>query len=292
MSNRVGAEVESSSCSNHYSTLILMTIFVESRATEINLPNAKRVEGLEALTGADMMISRLTLPATTRALILKHLYESALLIQCKFGEDLAASVGDRLNDSLARMISMTRRTALHWLLFVGTLACDFDGIAFIDGHKTHVGMKFDTIDGAIVGWLARGGVYYSLSRKGLLAPWCEDMERRLGQYNAEQYKYILSKPEFPDDLPSVHDDALQIPIRVKDARRALIGFNGLGVELVNRLWEFCGDYKSVMQLLTDPDSAGKVEGIGKGTIASIRKQCGLQDGDEPLQSYSANGSKQ
>lgn len=250
-------------------------IFVESKASEITLPKATRVEHLEEWSGGDLMISTLSVPCKTCALFQKHIDSGALIIQVKLGEDLAASVGDRLNDHIARMRECTRRVAQHWLLFIGVLTCDSENYALINGRKTHMGMKFDTVDGAIVGWIARGGVYYSLSRIGLLESWCEDMERRLGQYEAQQYKYVLHQTDFPDDMPNITNDPLQIPVAVKDARRALVGFKGLGVETVNKVWTHCGDFKSAMMFLTDVDNAGKIEGIGVKTIQSIRKQCGL-----------------
>lgn len=259
-----------------------MTIFVESRASEITLPHATRVEHLEEWTGGDMLLSRLSMPCATQTLLRKHIEEGALIVQVKIGEDLAASVGDRLNESIARMRECTRRVAQHWLLYLGTLGCDGDGLALINGHLTHTKMEFKTVDGAIVGWIARGGVFYSLSRVGLLEQWVWDMERRLENYSQQQYKMVFGVPQFPDDLPSVHDDPLQIPIAVKDARRALIGFKGLGPELVNRVWEYCGDFKSAMMFLTDETNAGRIEGIGLKTIQSIRKQCGLGSDDGPL----------
>lgn len=251
-----------------------MTIFIDAREG-IPLPSATRVENLEAWTGADIMLSRLSLPCKTRALLMKHIESGAILIQLKIGEDLAGSVGDRLNESLARMRSVTLRTASHWLLFVGVLTCDNEGSANINGYRTHRNLSFATIDGAIVGWIARGGVYYALSRIGLLEGWCNAMVRRLGEYEAEQYKYIFGQQDMPDDL----DTPLQIPVAVKDARRVLIGFRGLGPNLVNRIWSYCGDFKSALAFLTDPQSAGKLEDVGPKTIASIRRQCGLSESD-------------
>lgn len=257
-----------------------MTIFVEAKASELSLPKAIRVEHLEEWTGGDMLISTLSVPCKTRALLQKHIDSSALIVQVKLGEDLAASVGDRLNEHIARMRECTRRVAQHWLLFIGVLTCEGSGDALINGRKTHMGMKFDTVDGAIVGWIARGGVYYSLSRIGLLESWCEDMERRLGQYEAQQYKMVLHQTDYPADLPNIADDPLQIPIRVTDGRLTLVSLPGLGIELVERTWAYCGNLKSSLNFLTDVSNASKVEGIGKLKIERIRKYFGLEDGEQ------------
>ena len=251
-----------------------MTVFIDSRE-RIPIDNAVRVEDLEAGTGADIMLSRLSMPCKTRALLEKHMDSGAILVQLKIGEDLAASVGDRLNDSLARMRSVTKRTASHWLLFIGVLGCDKEGSATINGYRSRGSLSFASIDGAIVGWMARGGVYYTLPHIGLLDAWVHAMERRLGEYDAHQYHYAFSQQDMPDDL----DTPLQIPVRVTDARRVLIGFKGLGPETVNKVWSHCGDFKAALMFLTDPASAGVIEGIGAKTIASIRRQCGLSESD-------------
>lgn len=256
-----------------------MTIFVESKASEINLPSAVRVANLELLTGADMMISPLKMPASTRQLIVKHLDSGAILLQLKYAEDLAASVGDRLNDSIARMRDVTLRTAQHWLVFIGTLGKDHEGSALINGHRTHRNVSFKTIDGAVVGWLARGGVWYALPRESMLEEWAGDMERRLGEYAAQQYKYVYNVKDFPDALPSIQDDPLQLPIRVRDGRVTILSLPGVGVELAERIWAYCGSLKASLNLLTDESSAGKVEGVGKGKIEKIRAYFGLEAGE-------------
>lgn len=251
-----------------------MTVFIDSRE-DIKLTGASKVENLEQWSGADLMLSRLTMPCKTRALLDKHIDAGAILVQLKVGEDLAASVGDRLNDSLARMRSVTKRTASHWLLFIGVLGCDKEGSATINGYRSRGSLSFATIDGAIVGWMARGGVYYTLPRIEMLDAWCHAMERRLAAYDAHQYHYAFSQQDMPDDF----DTPLQIPVRVTDARRVLIGFKGLGPETVNKVWKHCGDFKAALMFLTDPSSAGVIEGIGAKTIASIRRQCGLSESD-------------
>lgn len=252
-----------------------MTVFIDYRE-DIPIANAVKVDGLEADTGADFMLSRLSVPCKTRSLLDRHIDGGAILCQLKIGEDLASSVGDRLNDSLARMRSITKRTASHFLLFIGTIGCNNEGSATINGHRTHRNISFATLDGACIGWIARGGVYYALPRIEMLDGWAHAMERRLGEYDANQYHYAFNQQDMPDDL----DEPLQIPVAVRDSRRVLIGFRGLGPNLVNRVWDYCGgDFKACLAFLTDPMSAGKVQDVGVKTIASIRRQCGLSDAD-------------
>lgn len=183
-----------------------MSIFIESRASEINIPSGIRVDGLEEWTGADILISRLMMPCKNRILLSKHIEGGAIMAQIKYGEDLAASIGDRLNESIARMREVTRRIPQHWLIYVGTLGADSEGFALINGQRTHMGLSFATVDGGICGWIARGGVFYQLSRVGLLSEWCCSMERRLEEYHTHYYKYVFGKPNFPDDLPNITED--------------------------------------------------------------------------------------
>ncbi len=255
-----------------------MTIFVDARAGEIQIAGCTRVEGLEAWTGADLMVSRLTLPCKTKALLMKHIDEGAVLVQVKLGEDLPSSVGDRLVESIARMRECTRRIPQHMLLFVGVLGCDSEGSALINGHRTRLSLSYATVNTAIMDWMARGGMYYSIPNEAMLDAWARGFEANLNKYHTQAYRYALSTPDLPDDMPNP-DEPLQIPVRVMDARRVLIGFRGLGPELVNRIWAYCGGFKESLAFLTDPQSVGKLEGIGPKTIASIRKQCGLTDSD-------------
>lgn len=257
-----------------------MSVFVDARATEINIPTAKRVANLESWSGADMMVSRLAMPCSTHALFMRHVSEGALLVQVKITSDLAASVGDRLNSSIARMRECTRRTAQHWLVFVGVITCDAEGSALIDGHRTYKNMSWVTLDGAICNWIARGGVYYPLSREGLLPHWAQSMERRLGQFEAQQVKYVYNVKDYPDDLASEADRTLQLPVRVRDARVTLLSLPGLGVELVERVWAWCGpSLKVCLAFLTDVKNAGTVEGIGKAKIEKIREYFNLDAGE-------------
>lgn len=251
-------------------------IFVDSRE-DIPIANAVKVEGLEAQTGADFMVSRLSAPCKTKSLLMKHLNSGAVLCQLKITEDLAASVGDRLNDSLARMRSVTTRPACRMLLFIGALGMNSEGSATINGHRTRRNVSFATIEGAGIGWIARGGTMpFPLPRIEMLDGWAHAMERRLAEYAAEPVKHVFSQQEMPDEL----EGELQIPVRVKDSRRVLIGFRGLGPKLVNRVWEYCGhDFKACLAFLTDLSSVGKVEDISVKTICSIRAQCGLGEGD-------------
>lgn len=264
-------------------------VFVEANAREIDIPNARRTTNLEAWTGGDFLVSTLGIPILNKAILNTHLEANALIVQCKRGDDLASSVGDRLNDSLARMHGTNTVQAQRVLLFIGILTCNSDGKALINGRTTHNNSDYWTVQGSIEKWCDRGGVYRNISRESLLSEWCAKAEKRLREYDAHGYKYVYSAREYPDALPA-SDDALQLPVRVRDGRVTLLQLPGLGIELVERVWAYCGSLKTALNLLTDVGSAGEIEGIGVGKIKKIREYCGLVEGDAPLNWY--NGETQ
>lgn len=261
-----------------------MTIFVEDTAREINIPDAKRTKNLEMWTGGDFIVSTLGLPMLNKALLNKHLEANALIVQAKLGDDLASSVGDRLNNSLARMHTTNTVQAQRVLLFIGILTCSAENKALINGRATHNNSDYWTVQNSIDKWIDRGGVYRNISRESLLPDWCAKAEKRLREYDEHGYKYVYSASEYPDALPA-SDDALQLPVRVRDGRVLLIQLPGIGPELAERIWQYAGDTKSCLRLLTDTRSAGMVDGVGRGKIAKIREYMGMSEDDGPLEVY-------
>lgn len=242
------------------------------------LPNAVTWPGLEALTGADLLLSALDLPASTETLIRKHIAAGALLVQRKSGTDLVHSIGDRLNSSLARMHEVAPlRAGQHVLLFTGTLTCGADGVAVIDGRDA-MG-KFWPVAAALARWGDRGGVVEMLPADAMIPQWVEMRLKHLKEYAGPNGDTRLVYPSdaYPLDLPAA-DDPLQLPIAVRDGRVVLARLNGIGPKLAERIWEYCGrNLGWALTLLTDESSPElhKIPGIGLTTIRNIRQQFGL-----------------
>lgn len=243
-----------------------------------SLPNAIVSPGLEALTGADLLLSALDAPASTETLIRKHIAAGALLVQRKSGADLVHSIGDRLNSSLARMHEVApRRAAQHVLLFTGTLTCDADGQALIDGHDA-MG-KFWAVTAALARWGDRGGVVETLPTDAMIPQWVEMRLKHLREYAAPEgaVRFVYPPNEVPMDPPAA-DDPLQLPIAVRDGRVVLAQLRGIGPKLAERIWEYTGrNLGWALTLLTDEGSPEtvKIPGIGLQTIRNIRQQFGL-----------------
>lgn len=249
-------------------------IFIDSSETRSNstmphIESATIVDGLESYTGADFMISRLQMPSTTETLIDRHIENGALLIQRKHGHDLASSVSERLNHSLARMHKAGAKQSQCILLFIGMLFADKDGNALIDKKMTV--QKFWTIQASISKWHDRGGVYESIPRASMIEQWCKMKLKHLGEYDKSKIKEVWATKQEVTQF----DDFLQVPVAVDDGRNLLVALPGIGPKAANALFdEFNGDIASALCWLTYPPKEGNkknIKGIGAKTIENIRE---------------------
>lgn len=159
----------------------------------------KPLPGLEALTGADVMISPAGLPFPRNdKLVLLHIVNGAKLIQIKFGHDLPGSIIDgRLNEALLRMQNCEAHPWQCYLLFVGLLGCDYTtGKATINGQLSYGKnpMSWFQIDSAIDRWIDRGGVYNPLSSGKLIPVRFTGIQDRVNEYQIKKTKKIVVNP--------------------------------------------------------------------------------------------------
>jgi hypothetical protein len=242
------------------------------------IPGAVVCAGLEALTGADLLLSVLDAPASTETLIRAHVAAGALLVQRKSGADLVHSLGDRLNSSLARMHEVApKRASQRVLLFTGVLTCGADGAAVIDGRDA-MG-KFWAAQAALARWGDRGGVVETLPLDSMIPQWVEMRLKHLREYAEPggDIRFVYPPNDYPMDPPAA-GDPLQLPIMVRDGRVVLAQLRGIGPKLAERIWDACGQNLGwALTLLTDESSpeSCKISGIGVTTIRNIRQQFGL-----------------
>ena len=253
-----------------------MTIFLDSSETRStstmpDIPGAIVIDGLEQMTGADLMLSRLKAPAHTEALIRNHVQNKAQLVQVKRGHDLASSIGQRLNSSLAKMHKVGAIQSQCVLLFIGIITCDAQGQAII--NKQNTGQLFLTIQAAMEGWNDRGGVVTFLPRPTLIPEWCRMRLRRLEKYHNNPLYEIWSAEHKIQEV----DDLLQVLVPVDDGRTTLASLPGIGQEKANLLWDMFGNAAEALCYLTMPasKSGAKVRGIGEKTVDNIREWLGL-----------------
>lgn len=243
---------------------------VRSNSTMPDIPDAIIVNGLEEITGADLMISTMQVPPNNEALINIHIQNNAILVQRKHGHDLSSSVGERLNTSLSKMKALNAKYPQCVLLFIGFLTADDQGIATINKQTT--GMPFFSVQSAISKWHDRGGVYENLPKASLLAEWCRMKLRNLDEYAAHPEKQQLAS------APRVEiEDELQVVYTINDARVMLSCIPGIGQKMVNTLWNEFGNASEILCYLTMLDKDKKIKGLGPKTIEKAREYLGILD---------------
>lgn len=244
---------------------------------------------LEALTGADFVVSPLDIPFVP-ALLQRHIDAGCYLVQRKSGLDLSSSVVERLSTSLARMQALGAKQSQCVLVFVGVMVCDVNGEGKIDYKPIHGfnGSSFWIVQSAIEKWMERGGVYTNLSRIGLLGEWMVMKERHA--------RIIMENPtctvyETPDPLHEIiPSDPLQELVLVKDWRVTLASIKGIGKGKVESLITYINTQYEEAQMerqatltdcilwMTNWELIKVVPGYGKGIYKSIRRWFGLSDG--------------
>lgn len=201
------------------------------------LPNAIECPFLERLTGADILISIAPYPVRTEALLVKHVESGAILVQHKDSLDVIASLGERLDDSLARMCSIAFRQYQRVLLTVGMFS-EHKGEVCINGHD--MGVKWIQYQGAMSKWSKRGGCVENVDKAALIPAWCELQVKHLQEMKDRPVKPVYQKARMPHDVPGEFDDPLQLLIPVQDARNLLLSLPDAGPTTVEWLWKVSG----------------------------------------------------
>lgn len=243
---------------------------------------------LEAMTGADFVISPLSVPFVP-ALLKEHIAAGAVLVQMKRGLDLSSSVVDRMPASLARMHAVGARNSQCSLLFIGVLTCDVNGEGKINNQpiQNFNGQSYWVVVSAMEKWMERGGVVTSLSRLNLLPDWLILKEKHLKEFHFVEPVHTVYDPT--DPLYEVEpDDPLQELVLVKDWRKTLMSFPGIGKTKIEALLSAIAKEHSetgndnavtlgeCIEWMTTWSLIRRVPGYGKGIYQNIRKWFGLE----------------
>jgi hypothetical protein len=265
------------------------------------IPNSSTSDILEKLTGGDILISPLSMPATTETLIRRHVDAGAVLINRKSMADMLSSIASgSINTILARMLAAgAKYTWQRVIMSTGVYAPDLDTGSVLIGEprqsptgNTYIYLQQVTPQGlpsykayaSIRRRIAmRGGYYLPLvcddEIPGELLAWEKDLQEL--SETKEVWPMVAKMVD-----PPACDDPLQTPVEVKDWRAVLVAFPGLGPAKVNALrtamLEF-GAEDTLFQALFLASAQGrlgmpKVPGWGPNTIQSMRDALGLQDG--------------
>jgi ERCC4-type nuclease len=244
-----------------------------------NIEGAVVSEILETVTGADIMISAMEIPPSTPVLIQKHIDNGALLVQRKSGEDLASSLGARLNESLAKMRETGARQAQCVLLFTGILEWHKGNLATINGVKSR--SSYFAILGGLSKWHDRGGVVEFLANDDLIPKWVD-----LKHKHVKEYQEVKEKKFHPKKIDVVEvdpGDPLQELIKVEDWRAVVANMPGVGPKRATALRDTmleegaADNFITALVWLTEFELTEKVPGIGRKTCENIREFCGLEN---------------
>lgn len=269
-----------------------MIIYDADEARHLVMPKAwKAHDELEAWTGADYLVSPLTLPYHSQTLLGKHLKAGGFLVQRKTGLDMVNSMADSGNlwDLLERMLRFCRqyhpgaRPAQRVVLGLGMFYAQQDGSLRVNS-KTAKRANFWQLQGAIERVFERDCTYVAVSAgpEGLYK-WLRMKELHAQDNQAHPTKHtVLGPTTMYDQVETVdaYDKPLQELVVVRDARRTLATFPGMGAQKVNAVWEFAQyNLARALTLVTDPllvKTPNRPVGVGLGLVQAWREWLGLE----------------
>ena len=218
------------------------------------------------------------------SVLYEYLYRGALAVQRKSGSDLVASIqGPRMEESLARMNLAVPYRSQRVLLYTGNFT-EKDGLLQLDGKRT--GLNYMAYVMAITAWSNRGGVSINLQCDDMILDWIRLTEKQLASYEHESVKDVYPSVHYPPDMPE-YDDLLQMPIEVRDWRKTMVTFPGLGPDKLNSLRDrMSADLNNnatlwnALQYATSSTIANDVKGWGPKSVQSTRDWLGIPDNYE------------
>lgn len=254
-----------------------MSIFLQresgSEALSTSFPTALSVESLERDTGADVLVSPSALPL---GCLDEHLEDGAVMVQIKRGVDLPSSVGGRLMESLARM---SQHRVGHWqkLLLTAGIFTEHNGRTRVNGRLVDLkilGSDWQKLETSRMAWVMAGGIEFNVPNNARIAPFLLRLERMLKEHKPGEGYTV-----FPhvDPLPPLHEFDPERPlVSLTPAPPAMVFYAslpGIGSKRARATWEAYGDDVGLAIIsLTHPDpKAHRPEGIGQGTVKSLRQ---------------------
>ncbi len=251
-------------------------------ASFLNPDSYTSIPNLEAMTGADIMISpNIGLPKpTTELWVRKHIESGAHLAQIKIAHDLPQSIqDDRMKESQSKML---QTGAMPWqciLLPICILTLDENGLALINKQHTYgQKMTWKQVKSALSTWRLRGGsVEFPLSSG-------KQLNEQLVIYQEQIDKIIVDKEierlHFPQ-IPAYHEETMadtnidpvtrewfnaQNLVAIDDSRNGMMAFPQMSVKRVDAIWKRMGEHAALDTFIGSlyDRSVLKVLGIGEG----------------------------
>ena len=227
--------------------------------------SAVSVPDLESRTGADLILTKRSMPVTD-AFLPQHMDDGAILVQLKFGNDLASSFGTRLHESMHRMWQITHpcHTWQRVLMFVGGIGCDRKGLLLVNGRPAIPKRGYRAFHTAVRHW-NRFGVYHPEPREAHLADTLKALEEGICEPPREEF---WPTPPTADDFEDEVD--IMPPEPVKDWRLTIATFPGVGPKKATALKRAMEahpgavpELPSVLQWVTAPKEEREFMGLPK-----------------------------
>ena len=234
------------------------------------------VPGLEDLTCADFVITPLSIPVKSDAMLMRHVRDG-LPVQRKEINDFISSFFSTDNRLPSQLLRLCAVSDIPWLLIVGDLKCDKEGKAVADGRQRDV--DYSMVIAAMDSWQFRGNDRTSgrlswVLNDRLVADWC------IGWYNrlCKGQERVAGGFDKWGDYP-VCRPAPQTLYKIPDVQRTLMTFPGLGIDRAQAVYE-AAQKKVASPTLMDclvVATEYDIVGIGPKTRRSILEFIGWND---------------
>lgn len=248
-----------------------------SKLPKTIIEQGQKVIGLEAMTGADILITPLAEPKLPARLKpksrphknkLKKLCEPGALIQRATGRDMLNHIRNA-SHILARMLEWTDCAVL---LSIGNYGRGRDGMVSFQGKPTR--WKYSSLQGAILSWQAGGGVYVNLAHGGALNEWLHLMHGTLVDIQAAPDKQLFTRLPL---RPMRKADEIVDGYPMGQAIHFLSGLAGIGEKRAKQLLDEFGTAGIALVILTSEIAIADhllPKGIGPKTLDSIKRVVG------------------
>lgn len=236
---------------------------------------AKSIIGLEAQTGADLLITscdeklppNVNIPPAKP--ILKRCCESGMLVQRKTGGDMLGSI-PHLSEILQRM---QQWNTVCWLMVCGEFKPSSDNLVVVNGRPTD--WAWASFRGAVDAWQLRGGLVAEHPDDYYGGVWLNRWDANIHKLGRD---HIIHKP-VEKIIGGMFDPY--------PWRQVLMGFPDCGPELSMRIAEYCGSLAHSIWWMTDTGSTGNIPGVGAKRKEAWRHWLGLAD-DEVMMPLKAD----
>ncbi len=243
-----------------------------SALPSIILDKGEKIIGLEAQTGADILITPDALPDNVSAGLglfrLNKAVNNGVLIQRKTGSDLMGSI-PKLTEIAGRM--QAAKPIAFYLATIGKYTASADGKIIVNGRKTGWGLSGYVM--ALDAWqIAYGGALMQFDDDATFVEWLLQKDRQAVALSAANNKEPIEVRKGSSIVVS------------SDPRIAVLtGFPNIGEKMARAILEYVGgDLAWALVWLSLEDET--IPGVGRNSKQLWRSTMGLEDGHRLIHS--------